>query len=102
MPTSPDALKEAQRRFEIRFRRAVLERIERERAERMQRTPAEIDAERDALIKTFAAAGRSVRDLADTFSVTVSHVRTLLGELEVRRPIQLELLPMEGLRHVAA
>lgn len=99
---SPEAIREAQRRFEIRFKRAVLERIEREAAERMRRSPAELDAERDAMIKAFAASGRSVRDLADSFQVTVSHVRRTLGTYQPRRPMQLELLSLEGLRHAHA
>lgn len=107
MPEIPDSVKQARERFTRQFKRAVLERIERQTQERMERSPGEMNAERDALIKTFSAAGQTVRQLADAFHVTVRHVRRLVGDerkakpQKPARPVQLERLPLEGLRHAA-
>lgn len=98
---SPEAIQRAQEIFARKFRKAVQERIELERAERMARSPAEMNAERDALIATLGAAGQSVRTIADVVRVTVRHVRDVMGIAAKRKPVQLELLPSEGLRHVA-
>lgn len=98
---SPEAIQRAQEIFARKFRKAVIDRIERDRAERMQRSPAEMNAERDALIATLAAAGQSVRTIADVVRVTVGHVRAVIGTVTKRKPVQLDLLTMEGLRHVA-
>lgn len=99
---SPQTMQRARELHAIQFKRAVLERIEREREERVAKPVAVLNAERDALIATLNACGRSVAFIADAVRVTVKHVRTVLSivpKVKPSRPVQIGLFPMEGLRH---
>lgn len=99
---SPESLQRARERFAIQFKRAVADRIEREREEKLAKPVHVLNAERDALIGTLNACGRSVAFIADAVRVTVKHVRTVLSivpKVKPSRPVQLGLFPMEGLRH---
>lgn len=99
---SPQALQRARELHAIQFKKAVLERIEREREQKISKPVHVLNAERDAMIATLAACGRSVAFIADSIRVTVKHVRTVLSispKVKPSRPVQLGLFPMEGLRH---
>lgn len=99
---SPQSLQRARELHAIQFKKAVLERIEREREQKISKPVHVLNAERDAMIATLAACGRSVAFIADSIRVTVKHVRTVLSispKVKPSRPVQLGLFPMEGLRH---
>lgn len=99
---SPQSLQRARELHAIQFKKAVLERIEREREAKISKPVHVLNAERDAMIATLAACGRSVAFIADSIRVTVTHVRTVLSispKVKPSRPVQLGLFPMEGLRH---
>lgn len=73
------AVLEARRRFAMHFKRAVLERIEAQHAERAARSPAELNAERDALIVSLASEGRSLAEIINASEAKGQRVRALLG-----------------------
>jgi hypothetical protein len=69
---TPRQLEQARERFTTRFKRAVLERIEAQHAERAARSPAELNAERDALIRSMASEGRLLRCMPKVMRSVVS------------------------------
>ena len=76
---SPEALKRAQERFAIRFKKAVLERIEREHEERCSRHPFELKEEREAIIRSLASAGHSIAEIISATESKGAYVRRLLS-----------------------
>lgn len=77
---SERAKRAAQERFAVRFRRAVLLRIESEHEERVAaRTGQAINLERDAMIRTLAAAGQSFASIIATTESKADRVRAVLG-----------------------
>ncbi len=77
--TPPKQLQEARARFARQFKRAVLERIEAQHAERAARSPAELNAERDELIVRLASEGRSLAEIINASEAKGQRVRALLG-----------------------
>lgn len=76
---SERAKREAQKRFEIRFKRAVLERIERERDQKFSKPAIVLNEERDALVLKLAAEGASVGAIAIATRMKGCAIRALLG-----------------------
>lgn len=76
---TPRQLEQARSAFTIRFKRAVLERIEAQHAARAARSPAELNAERDDLIVRLASEGRSLAEIINASEAKGQRVRALLG-----------------------